>query len=133
MSKQNPISLNPVGIMHCRLTSREHTPRNFDISEETGTLEIFPEYSEAMEGVQVGQTIVCLFWLHEAARDILKVYPRGDKSRGLQGVFATRSPVRPNPVAVSEYEVIEINGNEIKVSGVDVLDNTPLIDIKKKI
>ena len=119
--------------MHCQLKSREVTPRNFDISEEIGTLEIFPEYCEAMDGIKVGQTIVCLFWLHEAKRDILKVYPRGDKSRGLHGVFATRSPVRPNPVALSELEIIEITGNEIMVSGVDVLDNTPLIDIKKKI
>ena len=119
--------------MHCQLKSREFTPRNFDISEEIGSLEVFPKYSEVMDGIKVGQTIVCLFWLHEANRDILKVYPRGDTSRGLHGVFATRSPVRPNPVALSELEVIEITGTEIKVSGVDVVDKTPLIDIKKKI
>ncbi len=119
--------------MHCELHSRAVTPRNYDISEESGILEIYPEYTEALAGIKMGQTIVCLFWLHEAKRDILKVYPRGDKSRGLFGVFATRSPVRPNPIAVSELEVIEINGNEIKVTGVDVLNNTPLVDIKKKI
>ncbi|MBU0480715.1 MAG: tRNA (N6-threonylcarbamoyladenosine(37)-N6)-methyltransferase TrmO [Proteobacteria bacterium] len=133
MPPPEEISIKPIGVMHCNLNSREQTPRNYDISEETGTLEIFPEFSEALHGIKIGQTIVCLFWLHEARRDILKVYPRGDKSRGLQGVFATRSPVRPNPVAISEYRVTGIAGNEIEVSGVDVLDQTPLIDIKKKI
>lgn len=133
MSHSEAIELTPVGIMHCRLESREETPRNFDISTESGTIEIFPEYSEAIDKITVGQTIVVLFWLHQARRDLLKVYPRGDKSRGLHGVFATRSPVRPNPIAISELEITGIYGNEIKVSGVDVLNGTPVLDIKKKI
>ena len=133
MSHPEPITLTPIGIIHCALESREDTPKNFDISTETGTLEIFPEYAEALDGIKVGQTIVVLFWLHQAKRDLLKVYPRGDRSRGLHGVFSTRSPVRPNPIAVSELEVIEIGDNNIKVRGVDVYNNTPILDIKKKL
>ena len=133
MGFNDPISLRPIGIMHCGLKSREDTPKNFDISTETGTLEIFPEYQEAMAGIEPGQTLVVLFWLHEARRDLLKVYPRGDRSRGLHGVFSTRSPVRPNPIAISELEVIEIEDNNIKVLGVDVYNHTPILDIKKKL
>jgi L-fuculose-phosphate aldolase len=64
---------------------------------------------------------------------VLKVYPRGDRSRGLRGVFSTRSPARPNPIAISEFKIEAINGNRLDVCGVDILDGTPIIDIKKKI
>jgi len=127
------IDIKPVGIIHSYLQSREDTPRNFDISNEIGIIEIRPEYLEAMEKIEVGQTIVVLSWLHKARRDLLKVYPRGDQSRGLHGVFATRSPMRPNPIALSELQVMAVDGNKLKVSGVDVFDGTPILDIKKKL
>ncbi len=113
--------------------SRAETPRNYDISSYIGVIEVFPEFHEALEGIREGQTIVVLFWLHQAKRNILQVYPRGDRSQGLHGVFATRSPVRPNPIAISELEVLEISENGLVVKGVDILDGTPVLDIKKKI
>ncbi len=122
-----------IGILHGDITSREDAPKNFDESTRTGTLEIYPEFQEGLDGIAAGQTIVVLFWLHQAGRDTLKVYPRGDKSRGLRGVFATRSPVRPNPIAISELEVLKIHKNILEVSGLDILDGTPIVDIKKKI
>jgi L-fuculose-phosphate aldolase len=125
--------LQIIGVLHGDITSREDAPKNFDESERIGTLEIYPEYQEGLEGIAAGQTIVVLFWLHESSRDILKVYPRGDKSKGLRGVFATRSPVRPNPIAISELKVLAIHGNHLEVSGLDILDGTPIVDIKKKI
>jgi tRNA (adenine37-N6)-methyltransferase len=126
-------TIDPIGIMHCQLKSRDEAPRNYDISEIVGILEILPEYADGLDGVEAGQTVVALFWLHQASRDILKVYPRGDRSRGLKGVFATRSPVRPNPIAVSELQVLARDGLCLTVKGVDVLDGTPLVDLKKKI
>lgn len=125
--------LQIIGVLHGDITSREDAPKNFDESERVGTLEIYPEYQEGLEGIAASQTIVVLFWLHQSSRDILKVYPRGDRSKGLRGVFATRSPVRPNPLAISELKVLAINGNQLEVSGLDILDGTPIIDIKKKI
>lgn len=125
--------LQIIGVLHGDITSREDAPKNFDESERIGTLEIYPEYQEGLEGIAAGQTIVVLFWLHESSRDILKVYPRGDRSKGLRGVFATRSPVRPNPIAISELKVLAIHGNQLDVLGLDILDGTPIIDIKKKI
>ena len=128
-----PASLQFIGVLHGDIKSREDAPKNFDESERIGTLEIYPEYQEGLDGIAAGQTIVVLFWLHQAARDILKVYPRGDRTKGLRGVFATRSPVRPNPIAISELKVLAIHGNQLEVSGLDILDGTPILDIKKKI
>ncbi|MFH2122091.1 MAG: tRNA (N6-threonylcarbamoyladenosine(37)-N6)-methyltransferase TrmO [Pseudomonadota bacterium] len=125
--------LQIIGVLHGDITSREDAPKNFDESSRVGILEIYPEYQEGLAGIAAGQTIVVLFWLHQSARNTLKVYPRGDRSKGLRGVFATRSPVRPNPIAISELKVLEIHGNHLEVSGLDILDGTPIIDIKKKI
>jgi L-fuculose-phosphate aldolase len=131
MANDVPINITPIGVIHCQLQTAADTPKNFTESEQVGTLDVFPEYQEAMAGLKVGQTLVALFWLHEAERDLLKVYPRGDKSRGLHGVFSTRSPMRPNPIAISELKILGIKGNMIEVFGVDVFDGTPLLDIKK--
>ena len=125
--------LHFIGVLHCDIQGREDAPKNYTISDRVGTLEIYPKYQEGLDGIAVGQTIVVLFWLHKSARDTLKVYPRGDKSRGLHGVFSTRSPIRPNPIAISELKVLAIDGNTLEVSGLDMYDGTPIIDIKKKI
>jgi tRNA (adenine37-N6)-methyltransferase len=125
--------LQSIGILHGDIFGREDAPKNYDESNRSGTLEIYPEYQEGLDGIAVGQTIVVLFWLHKAGRDVLKVYPRGDRSRDIRGVFSTRSPARPNPIAISELRVEAIHGNQLEVSGLDIFDGTPIIDIKKKI
>jgi tRNA-Thr(GGU) m(6)t(6)A37 methyltransferase TsaA len=131
MEKQPKLQI--IGVLHGDISSREDAPKNYSESERIGNLEILPEFQEALDGIVSGQTIVVLFWLHQAARDILKVHPRGDMSKKLRGVFATRSPSRPNPIAISELKVLAIQGNHLEVSGLDILDGTPIVDIKKKI
>lgn len=125
--------LHIIGMVHGDITRLEDAPKNYDDSERIGTLEIFPQYQEGLDGILPGQTIVVLFWLHRSTRNILQVYPRGDRSRGLRGVFATRSPARPNPIAISELKVQAVHGNRLEVSGLDILDGTPILDIKKTI
>nr|WP_321465311.1 tRNA (N6-threonylcarbamoyladenosine(37)-N6)-methyltransferase TrmO [uncultured Desulfobulbus sp.] len=125
--------LTCIGVVHGDIVDLETAPKNYSISDHSGVLEIDPRYLDAMDGIKAGMTIVVLFWLHRSSRDVLKVYPRGDRSRGLSGVFATRSPVRPNPIALSELRVLSVEGNRIEVYGLDVLDGTPIIDIKKQI
>jgi len=129
----DPSTLQPIGILHCELKTREQTPKNYDESEHGGTIEIYPEFAAGLEGIRQGDTIVVLFWLDRADRTILRVHPRGDKTKPKRGVFATRSPVRPNPIAVSELLVEKIEENILTVRGLDILDSTPVIDIKKKI
>ena len=122
-----------IGVLHGDIANRADAPKNYSESNRVGTFEIYPEYQDGLDGIAPGQIIVVLFWLHKSDRDRLKVYPRGDRSRGLWGVFATRSPVRPNPIALSELKVLSIRNNFIEVSGLDILDGTPILDIKKKI
>jgi L-fuculose-phosphate aldolase len=131
--KTSQAQLNFIGVLHGDILDRRDAPKNFDESDRVGTIEIFPQYKAGMEGISPGQTIVVLFWLHLSNRDTLQVYPRGDKSRGLHGVFTTRSPVRPNPIAISELQVLAVRGTHIDVAGLDILDGTPIIDIKKKL
>lgn len=126
-------TLQVIGVLHGDILSSDDAPKNYDESDRTGTLEIYPAYLDGLDGITAGQTIVVLFWLHRARRDVLKVYPRGDTSRGLRGVFATRSPVRPNPIAISELKVRVVRGNLLEVEGLDILDGSPILDIKKKI
>jgi L-fuculose-phosphate aldolase len=133
MKNTAEITVTPIGVMHCQLQSPADAPMNYTESTETGIIEILPTYREAMDGIEVGQKVVVLFWLHEARRDLLKVYPRGDRSRGLRGVFTTRSPMRPNPIALSELTVQKVEGNSIVVSGVDVINGTPILDIKSAV
>ena len=125
--------LDFIGILHCDIKDFGDAPKNFDESDRTGTLQIYPEYQGGLHGIEIGQTIAVIFWLHQANREILQVYPRGDQSRGLRGVFSTRSPVRPNPLAISELKVLSIKNNTIEVVGLDILDGTPIVDIKKQI
>jgi len=124
-------TLRFIGVLHGDITRIEDAPKSYDESERVGTLEIFPEFADGLDGLEAGQTLVALFWLHKASREVLKIYPRGDRSRGLCGVFAARSPVRPNPIAISELKVLAVHGNRIEVSGLDILDGTPIIDLKK--
>jgi len=125
-----PITIPPIGVIHCGIASPAEAPMYHSESSETGVIEVFPPYHEAMSGLEVGQKVVVLSWLHQARRDLFRVYPRGDRSRGLRGVFTTRSPMRPNPIAISELTVLAIREGEIDVSGLDIIDGTPVLDIK---
>jgi L-fuculose-phosphate aldolase len=126
-------TLKIIGVVHNDIYSLAEAPKGYDESDRTGYLEIFSDYRDGLEGIHAGQAIMVLFWLHESSRHILKVHPRGKKENPKRGVFSTRSPVRPNPIGVSELEVLEIDGTGVKVKGLDVVDTTPIIDIKMKI
>jgi L-fuculose-phosphate aldolase len=122
-----------IGIVHGDIFRLEDAPKCHEESERTGTLEIFPGDWDGLDGIAAGQSITVLFWLHLADRSTLKVYPRGDKAKGLRGIFATRSPMRPNPIAVSDLQVLAVHDRGLEVSGLDILDGTPIVDIKRKV
>ena len=119
--------LTIIGAVENDIRSLAEAPKGYDESDRTGYLEIFPEYREGLEGIEAGQTIVVLFWLHESVRDILKVHPRGEKKNPKRGVFSTRSPVRPNPIGLSELEVLDIEGTRLRVRGLDIVDRIALL------
>ena len=113
----------------------EITPVGFvNKGDNCSEIEVLPQYEEALDGLKGYSHIIVIVWFHKRdnpqARNLLKIHPRRNKNNPLTGIFATRSPVRPNPVAVFTPEVISIEGNRITVSSMDTYDETPVIDIK---
>src|SRR5262249_35789786 len=95
------------------------------------TIDIRPEFAQALEDLKPGQEIWIFTWLHEADRSTLKVYPRNETSNPLTGVFATRSPDRPNPIGLHRAGVLRIIGGlHLQVEPLEAIDGTPVIDIK---
>jgi len=86
--------------------------------------------AEGLEGIAPGHEIILITWFHKAHRDILKLHPRWDRNMPLTGVFATRSPDRPNPLGLHRVTVLEIAGNRLRVGPMEAIDGTPVIDIK---
>lgn len=93
-------------------------------------LDISQQATPGLMGIKPGDELFILTWLHVAERDVLQVHPRGDINRPLAGVFATRSPDRPNPVGLHRVSVLEVAETQIRVAPLEAIDGTPLIDIK---
>lgn len=124
------VVLTPIGVIQSPFRNGEEAPKQgFELSAE-GWLIVDERYRDAFVGLEAGQRIVILYWLDRADRELLQVHPRGDPSRPLKGVFATRSPHRPNPIGIEVVEVLELKGTNIRVRCLDALDGTPLLDIK---
>jgi L-fuculose-phosphate aldolase len=103
------------------------------LSAEESVLEIEPAYQEGLSGIGAGDRLQVLYWMHkleDGDRQRLMVHPRGDRTRPLEGVFALRSPARPNPIGVSEVQVRRLTGSHLSVRGLDALEGSPIIDIK---
>ena len=86
--------------------------------------------AEGIDGIAAGDELFVLTWLDRAARDVLRVRPRSDASRSLQGVFNTRSPDRPNPIGLHRVEVLSVNSNRLEVRNLEAIDGTPVVDLK---
>ena len=86
--------------------------------------------AQGLDGLVVGDNIIVVTWLHQARRDVLKVHPRSDPRRQLTGVFATRSPDRPNPLGLHPVTVREVAKNGLRIGPIEVIDGTPVVDIK---
>jgi tRNA-Thr(GGU) m(6)t(6)A37 methyltransferase TsaA len=119
-----------VGRVESPLDEMESAPRQGDEGAPAVWIEFDPDVLDALEGVEPGDRVVILSWLDRADREVLTVHPRGNASRPPTGVFATRSHHRPNPVGLHPVEVLKIEGPRVKVSGLEALDGTPVIDVK---
>jgi tRNA-Thr(GGU) m(6)t(6)A37 methyltransferase TsaA len=122
--------LRPVGRVESPLADRADAPRQGDEGAPEAWLVLDPAVGDALDGLGAGSRIVVLTWLHEARRDVLRVHPRGDPSRPEVGVFATRSPDRPNPIGLHAVEVLAVEGSRLRVRGLEAIDGTPVLDIK---
>jgi L-fuculose-phosphate aldolase len=124
------IVIKPIGFIRSPIKNLLEGPRQGSDASVEGELVVDETYREAFLGLTVGQKIVILYWMHLAERDMLQVHPRHDLSRPMRGVFSTRSPQRPNPIALDTVEITGIDGTRLKVRGIDAVDGTPLLDIK---
>jgi tRNA-Thr(GGU) m(6)t(6)A37 methyltransferase TsaA len=112
------------------LTDPSSAPRQPDEGAPSASLVLEPEYVAALAGIEAGQRLVVLTWLDRADRGVLRTHPRGDTSRPPAGVFATRSPDRPNPIGLHAVHVVAVAGNTIRVAHLEALDGTPVLDLK---
>ena len=122
--------LRPIGVVRSPLKEREEAPNQGGEGAPDAFIELMPAVEEGLEGIQVGDKLIVITWLHESSRDVLKTHPRGDTSVPLTGVFATRSPDRPNPLGLHPVTVLEIDGRRLKVGPLEAIDGTPVVDLK---
>ncbi|OPY48808.1 MAG: S-adenosyl-L-methionine-binding protein [Methanosaeta sp. PtaU1.Bin060] len=120
--------LKPIGVIHTPYHRREDIPRQGRLSLEICEIEVFQEYSPGLKDIEQCSHLFVLFWLHLGDRGKLTAVPPHDGRE--HGVFATRSPSRPNPIALDIVELLQVNENRLKVRGMDALDGSTLLDIK---
>jgi tRNA-Thr(GGU) m(6)t(6)A37 methyltransferase TsaA len=123
-------TIKPIGVIRSNLASRQAAPLQGREGAPDAWIEVRAAVAEGLEGIASGDEIILITWLHQAQRDRLKVHPRRDPNRPLTGVFATRSPHRPNPLGLHRVLVLEVAGNRIKVGPLEAIDGTPVVDIK---
>lgn len=123
--------LTCIGTIHSELKKLEDCPLLEHENAPQATVEIFPEFTSGIKDIRSGAEIILFTWLDKADRTVLKTKPRNNPDALLTGVFSTRSPDRPNPIGIHFVKVLSIpQGNKLQVTGLEALDQTPLIDIK---
>jgi tRNA-Thr(GGU) m(6)t(6)A37 methyltransferase TsaA len=122
--------LRPIGVIRSRLKERSKAPKQGSEGAPDAWIEVRSFAAQALEGLAVGDEIIVLTWLHRAHREVLKVHPRSDPNRRLTGVFATRSPDRPNPIGLHQTTVRKISKKRLRIGPMEAIDGTPVIDIK---
>jgi tRNA-Thr(GGU) m(6)t(6)A37 methyltransferase TsaA len=122
--------LRPIGHVRSALTSRAQAPRQGNEGAPDAWLELDADVSEGLQGIEVGQELIVLTWLHEGRRDVLRTHPRNDVTLPLNGVFATRSPDRPNPIGLHRVRVLDVRPGKLHVAPLEAIDGTPIVDIK---
>lgn len=123
-------TIRPIGVVRSELKNREDAPMQGYEGAPDAWLEIAPAAAQGLEGIAPGDEVIVLTWLHRAQRDVLQVHPRGNPDAPLRGVFATRSPDRPNPIGLHRVNVLEVAGHRLRVAPLEAIDSTPVVDIK---
>ena len=122
--------VRPVGHVRSALTDLSDAPMQGTEGGPEAWLEFDPAFGEALGDLAAGSEVIVITWLHLASRDVLRVHPRDDESRPMEGVFSTRSQDRPNPIGLHPVTVVEIDGLRVKVNNLEAVDGTPILDIK---
>lgn len=127
-TKDMEICLRPIGVIHSPYKEMDQAPFQGRMSPAESVVEVFEEYAGGLKDVEAASHLYILYWASRASRDVLQtVTPWGPEVRG---VFACRSPARPNPINLCVVELLRREGNQLTVRGLDALDGSPLLDIK---
>jgi tRNA-Thr(GGU) m(6)t(6)A37 methyltransferase TsaA len=130
INDQDRYELVAIGRIASTLKDRKDAPRQGDEGAPEAWLDIDTPYAEAVADLAVGQDVLLLTWLHRADRTVLKTRPRNNPAAPLTGIFATRSPDRPNPVGLHRVTILERSGLRLRVGPLEAIDGTPVVDIK---
>lgn len=123
-------SLQPIGHIRSALRTRKEAPRQGSEGAPDAWLEIDPAFAPGLSRIADGDELLVITWLHQADREVLEVHPRGDPAVPLTGVFATRSPDRPNPLGLHRVTVREISDTRLRIGPIEAIDGTPVVDVK---
>ena len=129
LRKEN-FQLRAIGVIRSSITERTAAPKQGREGAPDVWLEVEEWALAGLRKIKAGDQLLVITWLHQGRRDVFEVYPRGDKTHGLWGVFATRSPDRPNPLGLHPVTVREIVGKRMRVGPMEAIDGTPVVDIK---
>jgi tRNA-Thr(GGU) m(6)t(6)A37 methyltransferase TsaA len=128
MPEKFDAALYYIGRIHTPWKTRRECPHNGRESDVVCTIDVDPRYADALKDVETSTHLIILYWMDQARRDLVLQAPRHYNAQ--RGTFALRSPVRPNPVALSVVKLLKVEGTRLSVTGLDCMDGTPLIDIK---
>ena len=122
------MKIKPIGVIHTPFRNKADVPAQYSRSEILGRIEVFKEYASGLSDIDGFSHIIVIFRFHKSRGYRLKLKPRRDNRE--RGLFTTRAPRRPNQLGLSVLKLLHHRGNILKVEGVDMLDGTPLLDIK---
>jgi tRNA-Thr(GGU) m(6)t(6)A37 methyltransferase TsaA len=128
--KLERIVLESIGVVRSPLRDRAEAPNQGTEGAPDATIELSPRVRDGLRGIEAGDELVVVTWLHRSDRSVLRTHPRGDRSPPLTGVFRTRSPDRPNPLGLHRVTVRELDGAVLKVGPLEAIDGTPVVDLK---
>ena len=124
------MDLVAIGIVQSPLVDRSSAPKQGDEGAPEAWLVLEEQVEPGLDGLQVGDEVFVLTWLHQSRRDVLRVHPRSDPANREQGVFSTRSPERPNPIGLHRVRIVATDGPRLRVRNLEAVDGTPVLDIK---
>ena len=122
----NDINLKPIGVAK----NSEKESRFGSFSSVVSEIVVDEKFTEALKGIEDYSHVMIVYWMDKIKDYVITHRPQGNPDVPIVGIFSCRCPQRPNPIAVSTVRLIDHNGNKIKVEGLDILDGTPIIDIK---
>lgn len=122
----NEINLKPIGIVKNNIKK----PRFGNFTDEISEIIVDEKFTEALNGIDDYSHVIIVYWMDKVKDYVTTHRPQGNPKVPIVGIFSCRCPRRPNPIAITTVRLISHKGNKIKVKGLDILDNTPIIDIK---